>query len=232
VWCWRAQIQYDGPYQLQAVNKAGETTKISRQQAAQSNSIQSWLKVYSNDDQSPPYIKDITCNSPLAQNNSMLQAIPVVCSFDVTDKGSGAAFVRANFISPSGKSIITMSASAANNMVSSKGDDATFKGSAPGYPGMEAGRWKLLTVAPFAPYVEDRNKNGFSYVGVDAESSFTRAYFDVYSNADNEPPVVQKFTCSATQAVVPYNGVDEYGCQLVVQVRRRDRGGAERGQRG
>lgn len=219
------QITFDGPYQLAVTNKKGETTKVSRDQAGGSSGIQPWVKVYSNDDQSPPFIKDITCDSPLMQNNTFLQGIPVVCEFEATDTGSGVNFVRANFISPSGKTIITLSANTATNLVSGSGDDVKLKATEPGYPGMEPGRWKMLMSAPFAPYVEDHNKNGFTYEGLDPEKFFTRAWFDVYSNPDTEPPVVQKFTCSATQAVVPFNGTEEYGCQLVVQVREAGSGG-------
>lgn len=174
--------------------------------------------MYSPDDQTPPYIKDLACTTPVFQNNSRLEPLPMECRFTLLDTGSGVATARATFGSPDGTAWLHLTADADKDLVERRANgEVVLQASVPGYPGMTPGRWALLTQAPFAPYVEDKNRNGFSYRGADAAALWTRPWFDVFSTLDVTPPVVQKFGCSATQVLVPYAGSDTYSCQLVVQ---------------
>jgi len=174
--------------------------------------------VYSPGDETPPYIRDVSCTTPVFQNNSRIEALPMECRLTVLDSGSGVSLARVSFGSPDGSAKLHLTADASKDLLEKRGNgEVVLLASVPGYPGMVPGRWAMLTEAPFAPYVEDKNRNGFSYRGAEATTLWTRPFFEVFSTLDVTPPVVQKFGCSATQVVVPYAGADTYSCQLVVQ---------------
>lgn len=175
-------------------------------------------QVYSPGDETPPYIKDLACTTPVFQNNTRLEALPMECRFTLVDTGAGVAMARVSFASPDGAAKLHLTADASKDLVEKRGNgEVVLVASVPGYPGMTPGRWNLIMDAPFAPFVQDKNLNSFSYRGADAATLWTRPFFQVFSTLDVTPPVVQKFGCSGTQVVVPYVGADTYSCQLVVQ---------------
>jgi hypothetical protein len=208
---------------FQAVNQKGDKTVLTGADAT-ALGLHRFLKVYSPDDTVPPYLKDVVCQSPLQQDNPKVEGLDVSCRFTVVDQGSGASMVRATFIAPADpknptaeRALLTINADAESGLVSAKDGEYLIEGSAVGYPGMPGGNWTMLTKGPFAPYVEDKNLNGFTYDGINPDVIFSAPGFEVLSKPDTVPPTLQKFTCSATQVIVPADGSDAYTCQLIVQ---------------
>ena len=71
-----------------------------------------FIKVYSPDDLTLPYIKDVVCNNPLAENNTRLDPIPISCQVTLSDTGSGPAYFSAAFSDPTQTNIVFIAADA------------------------------------------------------------------------------------------------------------------------
>lgn len=203
---------------LQVVNKQGASVMITSKEARDLG-LSRFVKIYSPDDKTPPYIKDVVCTTPVDVNITTTNTVYVKCDFTVIDTGSGPATVRASFVSPEGNALLHMTAGIIKDVVSSNPStgEVVLSASVPVYTGMPSGNWTMVTAMPLAPSAEDRNGNEFYYEGVDTSLIWTRPTFEVFSQPDTTPPVVQKFGCSATQVIVPFGGEDTYSCQLVVQ---------------
>ena len=212
------QVDFSTGEGLKVVNKKGSTTTVSAA-GAKELGLSRFIKIYSPDDKAPAYIRDVACASPVVLNNTRVDGATVECKFTVMDSGSGPATVRASFVSPEGDALLHMTADVIKDVVSSSAatGEVVLSASVPVFAGMPAGLWTMVTSMPLAPYVTDRNLNGFSYEGVDTATVWSKPSFEVFSNPDTTPPVVQKFGCSATQVIVPWSGEDIYSCQLVVQ---------------
>lgn len=202
---------------LEVVNKKGDKIMVTSKEAKDLG-LSRFVKIYSPDDKTPPYIKDVICATPVLLNVTR-DTFHVKCEFTVQDTGSGVSNVRASFVSPQADALLHMTADVNKDIISSdpKTGEIILSASVPVFPGMPSGIWKMVTAMPLAPYVQDRNRNGFAYKGVEPSVLWTRPQFEVFSAPDTTPPVIQKFGCSATQVIIPFAGEDVYTCQLVVQ---------------
>jgi hypothetical protein len=211
-------LDFSGVKGLQVTNKKKESIMITSMEAKELG-LTRFVKVYSPDDRTPPYIKDIICATPILLNTTRADTVFVKCDFTVQDTGSGPSTVRASFVSPQGDALLHMTADVNKDIISNNPNtgEVVLSASIPVFPGMPSGVWEMVTAMPLAPHVQDRNRNGFSYQGVEPSLLWTRPQFEVFSSPDTTPPVVQKFGCSATQVIVPFAGEDTYSCQLVVQ---------------
>lgn len=212
------QLDFGGVEGLQVVNKKGDSIMVTSKDAKDLG-LSRFVKIYSPDDRTPPYIKDVICATPVLLNTTRADTVYVRCEFTVQDTGSGPSTVRASFVSPEGDALLHMTADVNKDIVSTNANtgEIILSATVPVFAGMPSGLWKIVTAMPLAPYVQDRNRNGFSYEGVEPSLLWTRPTFEVFSAPDTTPPVIQKFGCSATQVIVPFAGEDTYSCQLVVQ---------------
>lgn len=213
-----SQVDFSGVEGMRVVNKKGVSIMVTSKEAKDLG-LSRFVKIYSPDDRTPPYIKDVVCASPVLLNTTRADTVYVKCDFTVQDTGSGPSTVRASFVSPQGDALLHMTADVIKDVTSSNPNtgEMVLSASVPVFAGMPSGVWKMVTAMPLAPYIQDRNRNGFSYEGVDTSLIWTSPQFEVFSAPDTTPPVVQKFGCSATQVIVPFAGEDTYSCQLVVQ---------------
>lgn len=210
------QFAFTGPYQFKAVTTSGHVTTYNASDFTKAG-LTRFLKVYSYQDGFAPVIQDVSCQTPVALNNSRGDSLPIKCTFVVRDALSGVGRLEANFVSPSGNNILYFNLDH-GDVVSTTPDNTTHTlvGSIMGWPGMEGGEYTILTTPPYAPYVEDRAGNSANYEYFDTKL-WSMPSLELFSSPDTVGPTIQRFSCPTNQIALPYKGLNQVECQMVLQ---------------